>query len=300
MEAHALSLLQRLNTSASPKVSKPSASEAEKIATPVRPDIITSGVLGQVTSTSLQEQRPIHATLEETEATMSVKDLLVSARHRSRDASLAPSAYSTDNTHSRIHPSEADVQHSPALPNPSPAKGDHHIMVNTSDCYSSINQEEMPTTPGGSNNSSLVSNCTDNLHGMPEASRLSRFQGLRIVNDVPSVLTLPPMKTDLPRLQIITDSSGRVFPGEGIEQIANLARTFSIYDREIIGATTDYIVYALKGMPNINCDNYRWTYPYYRSEYRDKSNCRNTIIFDCNQSQHPGRVWFRRVIPLCN
>jgi hypothetical protein len=279
MDAHARSLLELLNTSASRKVSKSSTSGTETVATPVPTDVVTSGVPGQVIQISPQTQRPIHATLEEPEATMSVKDLLVSARQRSREDSPAPSAHSKDNADSSgLHSSETAVLHSPTFVDPPRAKEDCNVMVNTSDCYASVNQEEIPTTPGGSNNSSLVSNCTGGSHNMPETSHLSRFQGVRIVNDVPSIVTLPPMKTDIPRLQITTDSSGRAFPGEGIEQIANLARAFGVYDREIISATTKYIVYALKGMLSINCDNRRWTNSHYRPEYRDQSDCRNSII----------------------
>jgi hypothetical protein len=56
------------------------------------------------------------------------------------------------------------------------------------------------------------------------------------------------MNPDLPRLQVTKDKSGRTLVGEGVEQIANLARTFGQHDRDIIGATAKYIVYALKGI----------------------------------------------------
>jgi hypothetical protein len=59
------------------------------------------------------------------------------------------------------------------------------------------------------------------------------------------------MNPDLPRLQVTTDKSGRTILGEGVGQIANLARTFGQHDRDIIGATAKYIVYALKGIIRI-------------------------------------------------
>ena len=55
------------------------------------------------------------------------------------------------------------------------------------------------------------------------------------------------MNAHIPRLQTVTDDTGRTVSGEGIEQIANISRTFGHHDRDIIGATTKYIVYALKG-----------------------------------------------------
>jgi hypothetical protein len=62
------------------------------------------------------------------------------------------------------------------------------------------------------------------------------------------------MNTYLPRLQIVTDDVGRTVSGEGIGQIANISRSFGHHDRDIIGATTKYIVYALKGFrPSFVC-----------------------------------------------
>ena len=197
---------------------------------------------------SPQTQRPTHATVEQPEATMSVKDLLVSARHRSRETSVAPSSHSTEDTHpTESSSSETVTQQTVSRLHPLTAKDDRHII---SDGDSSANPEEIPTTPSGSNNSSLVSNGTGNSRDLPTTDHSFPPRGHRIPNEVPSVVTLSPMRVLIPRLQITTDPSGRTFLGDGIEQIANIARTFGLYDRDIIGATTKYIVYALKGTPS--------------------------------------------------
>jgi hypothetical protein len=266
MDAHARSLLERLNTPSSPKPLKSPTFETKTIATTVSMDNKSTTSSGHETPISPQNQRPTHATLDEPEATMSVKDLLVSARHRSRESSLVPSSHSIEDT----HPTETSsidtvIQESSCL-HPLSTKDGGNIAVNTSDGDSSA-KEELPTTPGGSNNSSIVSNNAEKLRDHSVDVRLYPPQGRRIINDIPSIVTLPSMKPDIPRLQITTDSAGRSFPGEGIEQIANLARTFGLHDRDIIGATTKYIVYALKGTSSSGYANRRWTHSYYRSEY---------------------------------
>ena len=131
---------------------------------------------------------------------------------------------------------------------PVSAKDDRHVV---SDADSGANPEEIPTTPCGSNLSSLVSNGTDTSPDASNIEHSSPTRGRRITNDVPSVVTLSPMRVLIPRLQIITDASGRTFPGDRIRQIANLARAFGLHDCDIIGATTKYIVYALKGTTSI-------------------------------------------------
>ena len=267
MDAHARSLLERLNTTSSPKPLKSPTPETKTTATTVSMDNKSTASSGRETPISPQNQRPTHATLEEPEATMSVKDLLVSARHRSRETSLAPHSHSTEDTHpTEINSTDTVIQHSSCRLHPLSAKDDRNIVVNTSDADSSA-KEELPTTPGGSNNSSIVSNSAEKLRDHSVDVHLNPPQGRRIINDVPSIVTLSPMNPDIPRLQITTDSASRSFPGEGIEQIANLTRTFGLHDRDIIGATTKYIVYALKGVSSSSYTNCRWTYPYHRSEY---------------------------------
>lgn len=269
MDAHARSLLERLNTSPA-KPSKLSTPETKTIGTPVPVDIKLSSSSGHDALSSPQNQRLTHAKLEEPEATMSVKDLLVSARHRSRETSLAPNSNSTEDTHpTESSRSDTVVPYSSSCLYPLAAKDDGNIVIHTSDGDSSANPEEVPTTPCGSNNSSTVSNEAEKRPHSPGIVYRNPPQGRRIVNDVPSVVTLSPMKPDIPRLQITTDSSDRTFAGEGIEQIANLARTFGLYDRDIIGATTKYIVYALKGMASDFNTKNRWTYSYHRSKHRD-------------------------------
>ena len=270
MDAHARSLLERLNTSSSPKPLKLSTPETKTIATPVPVDIKLSSSNRHDTPNSPQNQRLTHATLEEPEATMSVKDLLVSARHRSRETSVAPNSNSTEDTHpTESSPADTVVPYSSSRLHPLAAKDDGNIVIHTSDGDSSVNPEEMPTTPCGSNNSSTVSNGAEKQPHSPDIVHRSPPQGRRIVNDVPSVVTLLPMKPDIPRLQITTDSSECTFSGEGIGQIANIARTFGLYDRDIIGATTKYIVYALKGMASDFNTKNRWTHSYHRSKYRN-------------------------------
>jgi len=248
MDAHARSLLERLNTSSSPKpLPKPSVTtpEPKNIVAASPSDHKDIGKKAQEEPISPQTERPTHATIEQTEATMSVKDLLVSARHRSRETSAAPSSHSTEDTHrTESSSSETVTQQSVSQLHPVAAKDDRHII---SDGDSSANPEEIPTTPCGSNNSSLVSNGTDNSRDTPTAGYPSPPRGHCITNEIPSVVTLSPMAVLIPRLQITTDSSGRTFAGDGIEQIANIGRTFGLYDRNIIDATTNYIVYALKG-----------------------------------------------------
>jgi len=289
MDAHARSLLERLNTSSSPKpVPKPSVTPETKNAGAASPlDDKDIGKSVQEGNISLQPQRPTHATIEQAEATMSVKDLLVSARHRSRETSVAPSSHSTEDTHpTESSSSETVTQQTVSRLHPLSAKDDRHIV---SDGDSSANPEEIPTTPG-SNHSSLASNGTDNSRDTPTVGHSSPPRGYRITNDVPSIVTLSPMRVLIPRLQITTDPSGRTFPGDGIEQIANLTRTFGLHDRDIIGATTKYIVYALKGTSSTsNFVNFRWTYSYYRSKYRDQSNCRNSFCIRCHQSHYSRR-----------
>ena len=248
MDAHARSLLERLNTSSSPKPLKLSTSETKAIATSVSTEIKPSTTTINDASMPFQVHLANHATLEESEATMSVKDLLVSARHRSRETS-PPSSNFTEDT----HPAESSSSDTVVQPPSSrihrlPVKDDRKIVVHTSDGDSSANPEEMPSTPCGSNNSSLISNGAENNSNSQGAVSSNPPPGRRIINDVPSIVTLSSMKPDIPRLQNRTDPTGRTFPGDGIRQIAHLARSFGLYDRDIIGATTKYIVYALKGM----------------------------------------------------
>jgi len=212
MDAHARSLLGRLNTSSSPKLLKSPTPDAKTIAATVSMDNKAAASSGHETPVSPQNQRSTHATLEEPEETMSVKDLLVSARHRSRETSLAPSSYTTEDTHpTEINSPDTVVQHSSSRLHPLSAKEDHNIVMNTSDGDSSA-KDELPTTPGGSNNSSIVSNSAEKLcdHSVDISSNPP--QGRRIANDVPSIVALMSMRPDIPRLQIATDPAGRPSP----------------------------------------------------------------------------------------
>lgn len=193
---------------------------------------------------------------------MSLKELLVSAaRHRSSANSAVPSSNSTEYANPTESSSEETVLHRPQSHHNIPAKSESYFAVNTSDGDSSANLE-IPTTPSGSHNSSVVSNRAERMEDTPP-THSSSPQGLRIFHDVPSIVMLSPMKPQIPRLQIVTDSTGRSFPGEGILQIAIISRTFGANERDIIGATTKYIVYALKGSLPSSSLNFRRSHSYY-------------------------------------
>lgn len=290
MEAHARSLLQRLNTSASPNPTKSPTPEAKPIATPISADSKTSETGPQITVISSPMQRPTQATLEGPDAIMSLKNLLVSARQRSRESSITQIPPSGEESHpTGSSSSETATQRPDSRLGPTSPNHTRHAVVNASDGETSANPEEMPSTPSGSKTSSLVSNGMEHLQ---ETSHQARPPyGLRITNDVPSIVTLPFMKPHIPRLQIKTDDEGHTFPGDGIGHIANLSRTFDLYDRDIIGATTNYIVYALKGLSFPSRTNCRWACPDYRSKFRHQSYCSDPIVFSCHQSYNPG--WIR-------
>jgi hypothetical protein len=185
--------------------------------------------------------------LEGPEESMSLKDLLVSARHQSRNPSDGDISHSQSNDITKSKSPEPVVQHDSHHHGVTTPNG-RKLAVNTSDGDSSANPEEMPTTPSGSNHSSLVSQDADIPLAVAVTGKSSTPLGLRIVNESPSVVALSSMKPYLPRLQVATDDTGRTMLGEGVQQIANLARSFGQHDREIIGATVKYIVYALKGI----------------------------------------------------
>jgi len=251
MDAHARSLLERLNTSTSPKVSKTSTPEPKSTITPPAVESKDSEErkrASPVPYASHQTSLSSPAIAANPESTMSVKDLLVSARHRSRESTENDAGLAIPET--TMNGASGAIQSVPRDPDETIAtttgKDDPKLVINTSDGDSSGVLEEMPSTPGGSNNSSLVSSGSDS-RAVPETAPLHRPQGVRVSCDGPSVVTLPTMNAQIPRLQTTTDVSGRTFSGEGIEQIANISRTFGPHDRDIIGATTKYIVYALKG-----------------------------------------------------
>jgi hypothetical protein len=250
MEAHARSLLERLNTASSPKSSpKSSTPEPKWLAAPLAVHPTTEH--SQDSPVSTLNQRSTH---DDPEDSMSLKDRLVLARHHSRERSTERQAHLPDNS-ATIGIQNTDVEgvHSDSQPEPNSIKEHHHTVLNTSDGDSIINAAESPTSRSGSNDSSVVSNGVEKANG--NISHPDPLYGLRIVNNDPSIVSLPIMKSQIPRLQINTDSGGRIFPGEGIEQIANLVRSFSHYDRDIISATAKYIVYALKGIhpTSVNC-----------------------------------------------
>jgi hypothetical protein len=244
MEAHARSLLERLNTTSSPKpLSKSSTPEPKWLAAPLPVHPIRES--SQDSHISTLNQLSTDDMLDDPEDSMSVKDLLVSARHRSRETSTEAHAHLADNSADNGIPhTDVEDPHSDSQPESTLKKDIHETVLDTSD-GDSIANPESPTTPSASNNSSLISNGAENSDGT--ISHLDPPHGLRIVNSAPSIVSLPHMKSQIPRLQINTDPSGRTYPGEGIEQIANLVRPFGRYDRDIISATAKYIVYALKG-----------------------------------------------------
>jgi hypothetical protein len=245
MDAHARSLLERLNTSASPKPLKSSS------ATPEPKSVVTSPSAETQVFQPSPTSRLSKSTIGESEdAAMSVKDLLDSARQKSRESSHVGIQHAPSN-------STQTVVETTSLPSPT-TKPEPDEVTHLSDGASSGNAEETFATPSGSNNSSVVSNTEESLRKKSgSGGQALGPPGRRIPSNVSSLITLLPSPADLPRLQIKTDSAGRTFVGDGIEQIANLARTFGVYDREIIGATSKYIVYALKGfvfcVTNLNC-----------------------------------------------
>jgi len=236
MDAHARSLLERLNTSASPKPLKPSS-----IPDPPMTSASSAAVTFQNVPSS-PSTRPLtkQAKIGESEDAVSVKDLLDSARQRSREtshASLEPVQFKSTEP-SAAAPSSLSIT----------TKIDQDGPPHLSDGGSSGNQDEVFETPtAGSNDSSVVSNPEDSPRTKSGAEGQPPPQGRCIPQNISALITLSPMKPDLPRLQMGNDSNGRPFTGDGIEQIAILARTFGVYDREIIGATSKYIVYSLKG-----------------------------------------------------
>lgn len=259
MDSHARSLLERLNTSVSPKVSKAPTPEAK--ASPSLPaheskDADSSETMPPSLSTPRPNQRSSSAALQGLDATMSVKDLLVSARHRSRetsenDSNIANPPTAPNNTGAADGSIATDPNNSITAVS---EVGSRKLVINTSDGDSSGLAEEMPTTPGGSNNSSLASSGGPSRN-VSETASSTQPQGVRVNCAGPSLVMLPRMNPHLPRLQNVTDDTGRIVSGEGIGQIANISRTFGHHDRDIIGATTKYIVYALKGVPRQTCSN---------------------------------------------
>jgi len=249
MESHARLLLERLNTSASPKASSPTTVETKSLATDIARHLKEPETSFRDEAISPLTQCSAPATLEGPEAVVPVKDVPVPRRRCSHKVSLASGSQSGEDNHTTDNSSETIARGSLCQQHTVLSKDPESVIVNTSDGDSSAHPEESLNTPSGSNNSSLVSNDAENMH-VPTSFRPSNLpQGLYIAHEVPCKVTLPRLKPHIPRLQIRTDSTGQTFPGEGIEQIAALVRNFSVYDRDIIGATTKYIVYALKGFP---------------------------------------------------
>ena len=255
MDSHARSLLDRLNYG-SPKPPKtPTApetkvAEAVSLSTPENKE--SQFQSGSQSPSPPPEKRGLPATLQ-TEASIKLNDMLMTARQRSRETSSASPSNSASLNEGASEANSSDTVIPPLAPstravNPLTEKDEQQNVVNTSDGDSSAVAEEMLTTPAGSNISSIVSNGTYNSMEASIPASDDTPQGVRIVNDVPSIVSLAASKSEIPRLQITTDASGRAtFVGEGIEHIANLSRSFGAYDRHIIGATSKYIVYALKG-----------------------------------------------------
>jgi hypothetical protein len=244
MDSHARSLLERLNISASPKV--PKLTTPEKGTTPVPAKMESDKPDTQNTPGSSPPRRPIYAAVAERDATTSLKDLLVSARQRSRETST-----DTETRHVQSQPeddeSKVETSHLESKPTSAPIKSSPRQAVHTSDGETSVNPEEIPTTPSGSNKSSVASNGPEAL---PDTHKEQNDTppGLYILNDAPSVVALPSIKTRIPKLQITMDAGGHACIGDGVEQISNISRTFNASDRDVISANTKYIVYALKGM----------------------------------------------------
>lgn len=253
MDQHARSLLERLNTSASPKASKTSIPEPKTSVSPPAAeakDFEDFKSISPAPNVASQTRSSPRASPHGNEAAMSIKDLLVSARHRSRETSAENDANLSDPATTMNSAGAANGSAPKDLDKgftTTPGKAEQKLVINTSDGDSSGVAEEMPTTPGGSNNSSLASSGVAS-HDAPGISSLNRPQGVRMSCDGPSLFILPTTHAHMPRLQTITDDNGNTYTGEGIEQIANISRAFGHHDRDVIGATTKYIVYALKGI----------------------------------------------------
>jgi hypothetical protein len=288
MDAHARSLLERLNTSASPKPIKSSSAPDPKPSSTVS---ITGDVQDVPTSPSSRTSK--QPSVGDSEEAMSVKDLLDSARQRSRETSHAGVDHVASNPTQPLYEAASSLSMT--------TKADRDEPPHMSDGASSGNVEETFATPSGSNNSSVVSNTEDSSRRKSGSGTLAPPQGRRIPNNVSCLITLSPMKPDLPRLQMKTDSSGRTFVGDGIEQIANLSRTFGVYDREILGATEKYIVYALKGgwlvLPCIS--NRRGPDSDYRPKHWNSCDCRNSIFGAGHKSYDSRRFRWRRILSPC-
>src|SRR4051812_37658149 len=137
MDSHARSLLERLNTSASPKSPKaptPEAKASPSLADESK-DADSSENMAPSLHTPPRNQRPSTAALQGPEATMSVKDLLVSARYRSRESSenksnIANPSTALNNTGAANDSIATDPNQS--LP-ASPETANQKLVVNTSD-----------------------------------------------------------------------------------------------------------------------------------------------------------------------
>lgn len=257
MDAHARSLLERLNTSASPKHSR--LSTPEKATTSGAAEATSDESEGQESEES-PISSPVRSTffavVSEPGTSASIRDLLASAL-RSRELSVetnhAPEPLQSGDDDSKINPSHPEHKPTPPL-----SEAATRLTLLTSDGETSANHEDLPATPSESHKSSVPSTATDTI---PEQQGpVSSLTGLYIVNDVPSIVTLPPLSSR-PGPRSAADAEQFTYMGVCVEAIAKISRIFSPSDQEIISATKGYIVYALRSMWNqssrINC---RWAH----------------------------------------
>jgi len=241
MDARARSLLERLNTGTSPKPTKLASPETKSIVTASHPN--EAPAKSDVPASSQIESPPHGA--EAAERRESINDRLVSARQRSCEGSLAPSLDQPED----MLPVENGLSESitqPFVDADAVRETEHSVVVSDGDLGAN---PEIVAASLGSNDLSPLSDAQDNVSAPPVSSDPTPPQGCAITNEVPSMVTLLPMNPSIPRLQISTDETGQTVLGEGILQIANIHRSFSPYERDVIGASTNYIVYALKGIP---------------------------------------------------
>jgi hypothetical protein len=239
MDAHARSLLDLLNTSSSPKYSKLSTPEKSATPTPVTKNSDKSEE--QKTPISLLS-RTSHNGLEGPDASLSLKDLLLSARksrETSAEAEMAPEQPKSGEEDIRSYPTNLEANSAPPLEENSP-----QAILHTSDGETSEHHEEIPTTPSGSNKSSIVSTVTE--AASDPIKHTSSLTGYYINDDVPSSIMLPPIDEQIPRSDISADGEECTYMGLKVKPIANIPRTFSSDAWDVISATTNYIAYTLE------------------------------------------------------
>jgi hypothetical protein len=197
---------------------------------------------------------PLPSSSPSGQAAQSLKDLLLSARIISRGSSGAQSPAQPPPTETESASLQTTVEHSLETVISGAPKDEGSILVNTSDGDSS-HPAQPPSDPVSQDLSpSPMSNAFEDsqekytLASQTVPQSQSGLQGLAIAYDGPSVVHLEPINSIIPNLQAVQNENEEVSLGDGIHLIANVARKFAAYDREMIGATTKYIAYALRGI----------------------------------------------------